>query len=273
LFADVERLDARAGAQRIPVGVGVPGLVDTAGKLRFAPNLLAANGIDVRSGLEDRIGARASITVDNDATCAAAGECAYGAGAGRADVLFVTLGTGIGGGILSGGRVVRGAANFAGEIGHVVVDTHGPPCGCGRRGCWERYASGSGLGRLARDAANAGQARRIVELAGGDPEDVRGEHVVSAIQEGDEQAAAIMTEFAWWLALGLGNLANIVDPELIVLGGGLVRAGEALFEPTRDAFAQQLEGAEYRPVIPIVPAALGDRGGAIGAGVLGRGEI
>jgi len=255
---------------RATIGVGVPGLVDAGGILRFAPNLPGASGTEVRTGLEARVGHRATIQVDNDATCTAAGECTYGAGAGRDDVLFVTIGTGIGGGILAGSKILRGAANFSGEIGHVVVDTHGPPCGCGRRGCWERYASGSGLGRIARDAANAGQANGVVLLAGGDPEAVRGEHVVSAAANGDVEAAAIIEEFAWWLALGLANLANILDPEVIVIGGGLVRAGEALFEPVREAFVSQLEGASRRPPIPIVPAALGDRGGAIGAAVLGR---
>ncbi|HEV8064480.1 MAG TPA: ROK family protein [Acidimicrobiales bacterium] len=269
LLADIEALGDCDGPT-VKVGVGVPGLVDLGGKLRFAPNLLAANGVEVRSDLQARLGARAEVSVDNDATCAAAGEGAYGASAGRSDVLLVTLGTGIGGGIVSGGRVLRGATNFSAEIGHVVVDTHGPPCGCGRRGCWERYASGSGLGRIARDAAYAGKANRVTELAGGDPEAVRGEHVVSAVAEDDDEARAIMAEFAWWLALGLGNLANILDPEMIVLGGGLVRAGEALFEPVRKAFVHELEGAEHRPSIPIVPATLGDRGGAIGAAVLGQ---
>jgi glucokinase len=255
-------------AAPVPVGVGIPGLVDLDGLLRFAPNLLGANGTEVRRDLQLALGDRAAVHVDNDATCAAVGECSYGGGRGRADVLFVTLGTGIGGGILSGGRLLRGAANFSAEIGHVVVDPHGPPCGCGRRGCWERYASGSGLGRIARDAAVAGRANRVRELAGGDPDDVRGEHVVLAAGEGDPDAAAILEEFAWWLALGLGNLANILDPEIIVIGGGLVRAADALFGPVRVAFAEHLEAAHMRPPIEIVPAVLGDRGGAIGAAAL-----
>lgn len=271
LFAKFPR-EAASSASRLPahVGIGVPGLVDIHGKLLFAPNLLGANGLEVRAGLQARVGDAAVVTVDNDATCAVAGERSLGAAAGHDDVLFVTLGTGIGGGIVSGGRILRGAVNFAGEIGHVVVDTQGPPCGCGRRGCWERYASGSGLGRIARDAASAGRAPRVTALAGGDPDDVRGEHVVRAAGEGDPSAKAILVDFAWWLALGLANLANILDPSVIVIGGGLVGAGEALFEPTREAFAAQLEGASDRPDIPIVPAALGERGGAIGAAVLGR---
>jgi glucokinase len=256
--------------QRVmPLGVGIPGLVDRDGLLRFAPNLLGANGTQVRAGLQARLGDRAEVRVDNDVNCAALGECTYGAGKGRGEVLFVTIGTGIGGAIVSGGLLRRGAANFSGEIGHVVVDPQGPPCGCGRRGCWERYASGSGLGRIARDAALAGQARRLTELAGGDPDAVRGEHVVLAASQADKEAVAILGEFAWWLALGLANLANILDPEIMVIGGGLVRAGEVLLGPVRREFALQLEGADLRPTIEILPARLGDSGGAIGAAVLG----
>jgi glucokinase len=268
LFSRLASQAAAGTPGALPVGVGIPGIVDLDGLLRFAPNLLGANGTQIRRGLQAGLGVRAHVHVDNDATCAAVGECNYGAGVGRSDVLFVTLGTGIGGGILSGGRLLRGAANFAAEIGHAVVDPHGPPCGCGRRGCWERYASGSGLGRFARDAALAGQANRVRALAGGDPDNVRGEHVVLAAEEGDPDAVAILEEFAWWLALGLGNLANILDPEIIVIGGGLVRAGEALFAPVRAAFNEHLEGPAYRPAIEIVPALLGDRGGAIGAAAL-----
>jgi len=266
-------LAAAAGAEAAgatpPVGVGVPGLVDTEGRLVFAPNLLRASGADIRDGLASRLGRRIPvIQVDNDATCATAGEAAFGAGRGRSDVLVVTLGTGIGGGIVSGGRIVRGSGNFAGEIGHVVVDPKGPPCGCGRRGCWERYASGSGLGRIARDFALAGRASRIVALAG-DADAVRGEHVMRAIEEGDEEAGVVLEEFAWWLALGLANLANVLDPGVIVIGGGLVRAGEVLLDPVRAAFASQIEGTDVRPPIEILAAALDDRSGAIGAAVIG----
>jgi len=253
----------------VGVGVGVPGLVDTEGVLRFAPNLLGANGTAVKAGLEAILEGRYPVAVDNDATCAMTGERAFGAAFGSDDALLVTIGTGIGGAIVSGGRLVRGAHNFAGEIGHVIVDPHGPPCPCGKRGCWERYASGSGLGRLARDAAVAGRAGGVVESAGSDPDSVRGEHVVAVALDGDPEATAILAEFAWWLGLGLANLANVLDPELIVLGGGLVNAGELLLEPARAAFAEFVESNEERADVRIVPAALGDRGGAIGAAVIG----
>ena len=248
------------------VGVGAPGLVDRDGVLRAAPNLPGVDQLRLRAGLASRLGL--PVRADNDATCAAWGEHQLGAARGKQHVVVATLGTGIGGGIITDGRLYRGANGFAGEIGHTVVEPHGPPCPCGQRGCWERYASGSGLGRLAREAAHAGQVPRVLELAGDDPEAVRGEHVTRAAIEGDPGARAVFGRFAWWLALGLANLANVFDPEMFVIGGGLVEAGDVLFEPTRVAFADLVEAADRRPVITIVPAELGERAGAMGAAAL-----
>jgi glucokinase len=180
---------------------------------------------------------------------------------------MVTLGTGIGGGLVTDGLLVEGAHGFAGEFGHSVVDPYGPACPCGKRGCWERFASGSGLGRLGREAAQAGYAPRVVELAGGDPEAVRGEHVTAAAAEGDPGATQIIAQFAWWLALGLANLANIFDPGVIVLGGGLIESGGVLMTPTRAAFDELVEGKEYRQM-EILPAYLGERAGAVGAALV-----
>jgi glucokinase len=251
------------------VGVGVPGLVDHAGVLQFAPNLPSVVGLHVRAGLEQRLpGVR--VTVGNDATCAAWAERLLGAGQGSRDVLMVTLGTGIGGGLVAGGQLLLGGNGFAGEIGHMVVDIHGPPCPCGKRGCWERFASGSGLGRLGREAAEAGRVPRIVELAGGVADTVRGEHVTAAATEGDAGALSIIDHFAWWVALGLANLANVLDPECIVVGGGLVESGALFLEPVRAAFLGLVEAAEYRPAIRIVLAQLGGRAGAVGAALLAR---
>ena len=250
------------------VGVGAPGLVDRAGVLRFAPNLPGVADLDVRGELEARLGV--GVRVDNDASCAGWAEGQVGAARGASHAVLVTLGTGIGGGLVVDGRLQVGARGFAGEVGHMVVDPNGPPCPCGKRGCWERFASGSGLGRLGRQAAEAGQAGRIVELAGGEPEDVRGEHVTRAAAEGDAPAQAVVERFARWLALGLANLANVFDPETFVIGGGLVEAGEVLFGPTRAAFADLVFAAEHRPGVAVVPAALGERAGAIGAALLAR---
>ena len=249
------------------IGVGAPGLVDATGTLRFAPNLLGGMGLAIQAGLEARFPG-VVVRAGNDATCAAWAERTLGAARGRDDMVMVTLGTGIGGGIVAGGRLLLGANGFAGEIGHMVVDPHGPRCPCGKRGCWERFGSGSGLGRLGREAAQAGQAKRVAELAGGDPEAVRGEHVTAAAAEGDEEAVAVMAQFGWWLALGLANLANVFDVQCFVLGGGLVSAGDVLFDPVRTAFAELVEAVQYRPPIEIIPAELGERAGAIGAALL-----
>jgi glucokinase len=249
------------------VGVGAPGLVDRDGVLRFAPNLPGVTGLEVRAELEQRLGV--PVRVDNDATCAAWAERAVGAATGLDDVVLVTLGTGIGGGVITGGRLTRGANGFAGEIGHMVVDRDGPLCPCGQRGCWERYASGGGLARLARTAAAAGGAADVVARAGGDPAAILGEHVAAAAAGGDGEARAIVAELGWWVGLGLANLANILDPEAFVVGGGLVEMGDLLLDPVRAAFAALLQGRAWRPAIPVVPAALGPRAGAIGAGCLG----
>jgi glucokinase len=266
----VEAARDLAGGEPGALGVGVPGLVDARGVLRLAPNLPGAAGAEVGAGLRDAFpGAR--LWVGNDATAACWAEHRVGAGEGAGEMLMVTLGTGIGGGIVTGGRLMEGAHRFAGEFGHMVVDPSGPPCGCGQSGCWERFASGSGLALLARERAVAGRASGLVARAGGDPEAVRGEVVTAAAAGGDPDALELMDRFGWWVALGLANLATLFDPEVIVLGGGLARAGEVLAGPVRRAFATLFEGAALRPEVPIRLARLGHRAGAVGAGLLAAG--
>jgi glucokinase len=263
-------LDAKArdqlGAPVTAVGLGIAGLVDRSGTLRYSPNLPGVVDLNLADRLRDGLGVPA--TVDNDANCAVWGEHERGAARGANHSLLVALGTGIGGGITVKGELLRGAHGFAGEPGHMVVDPDGPPCPCGRRGCWERFASGSGLGRLGREAAHAGSADRVVELAGGDPEDVKGEHVTQAAREGDEQAVAVFRQFAWWVALGIANLVNILDSEIVVIGGGLVEAGEILLEPVRASYRELVMGGPHRDEVPIVEAQLGEQAGAIGAALL-----
>ncbi|MGH9231211.1 MAG: ROK family protein [Acidimicrobiales bacterium] len=268
-MADVVRqLDAQAGAPGITaVGVGIAGLVDRVGRLRVSPNLPGRRNIDVGVELDRRLGL--PVRVDNDATCAAWGEHLAGAARGADDAVLVTLGTGIGAGIIADGELVRGAHGFGGEAGHVVVDPRGPRCPCGRRGCWERFASGSGLGWLGREAAEAGQLARGVELAGGEAGNVRGEHVTQAAREGDDDALGVVREFAGWVALGVGNLVTLLDCSLVVIGGGLVEAGEVLLEPVRAAYVRQVMAPEQRDDVRIVPAELGERAGATGAALLG----
>jgi glucokinase len=252
----------------VALGAGMPGLVDRQGNLRFAPNLPGVVELPAAARLQELTGL--PVRVDNDATCALWGEHVAGVAVGADDVLLVTLGTGIGGGLLLDGHLLRGRNGFAGEPGHMVVDADGIPCPCGRRGCWERYASGSGLGRMGREAAERGSGRRLLELAGGDVDEVRGEHVTEAAAEGDRDAQAVLGHFAGWFAMGLANLVAIVDVGTCVIGGGLVEAGDTLLDPVRDATAASLLGGTHRPQVTILAAALGEHAGAVGAAHLAR---
>jgi glucokinase len=251
------------------LGVGIAGLVDRGGVLRVGPNLPGLHRVRVGHELDARLGI--PIRVDNDATCATWGEHVAGAARGVRDAVLVTLGTGIGSGAIAEGELVRGAHGFGGEAGHMVVDPNGPPCPCGRQGCWERFASGSGLGLLGREAAMANRFSRGVELAG-EPELVRGEHVSRAAAEGDADALAIFDNFADWVALGIGNLLAILDSSLVVIGGGLVEAGDLLLHPVRRALPDRMMAPEERADVRVVAAELGERAGAIGAALLGARE-
>lgn len=248
------------------IGVGVPGLVTRDGVLRAAPNLDGVAEFDVAGQLGERLGRR--VLVDNDATCATVAEWQLGAGRGVDDLLLVTLGTGIGGGMVANGAVQRGANGFAGEFGHMVVDPNGPRCPCGRRGCWERYASGSGLAMLAREAATGRRLANVVRHAGGDAQAVRGEHVQAAAREGDPEALAVIDEFARWVALGLANLTNAFDPEMFVLGGGLAAGADLYLDPIVGWFGELLYQPHLRPVPRVEFARWGPLAGAVGAALL-----
>ena len=248
------------------IGVGVPGLVTRSGVLRAAPNLDGVADFAVAELLSDRLGSE--VHLDNDATCATASEWLLGAGRGTSDMMLVTLGTGIGGGVVANGALVRGANGFAGEFGHMVVEPSGPQCPCGRRGCWERYASGSGLAMLARAAATGHRLRDVVRQAGGDPQAVRGEHVQAAAREGDPEALAVIDDFARWVALGLANLTNVLDPELFVLGGGLASGSDLYLDPIRRWYGELLYQPHLRPIPRIEFARWGPLAGAVGAALL-----
>lgn len=269
---------ARAGAHEpVPVGIGIAGLVDTSGVLRFSPNLATASGADVGNLVTSRLPedfGGTTVRAHNDANCTALAELVLGSARGMRDGLVITLGTGIGGALIVDGTVHVGARGFAGEAGHMVVDPNGPSCPCGNRGCWERFASGAGLARLAREAALAGTLSEAVRLAGGDPEHVTGEHVTAAAAHGDLEALHVMGELGWWVGLGLANLVALFDPEWIVLGGGLGHAGEMLLEPTRRALASLVEGGNARGAVPVLEAALGEQAGAVGAALAAcRGSV
>jgi glucokinase len=248
------------------LGIGVPGLVTRDGVLRAAPNLDGVADFEVGRLISERLGHH--VEVENDGTCAAVAEWKLGAAAGTENMILITLGTGIGGGMVANGALLRGLNGFAGEFGHMVVDPNGPQCPCGRRGCWERYASGSGLAMLARNAAVGRGLDKVVRHAGGDPHAVRGEHVQSAAREGDSEALAVVDEFCRWVALGLSNLTNAFDPEMFVLGGGLADGADLYLEPIARWYSELLYQAHLRPLPRVEFARWGPQAGAIGAALL-----
>jgi len=251
-----------------PVGVGAAGMVSHDGHVLYSPNLPTVVDAPLREALQDAT--KHPIIVDNDANVAARGEIAYGAAVGVGHALFVTLGTGIGGAMLLGGQLYRGARGFWAEIGHMTVERGGPLCACGEYGHWEAIASGTALGRMARELVGQGGGASILAAAGNDRDAVAGTHVEQAAAAGDDDAIALLARYADNVALGLAGLANVLDPEMIVIGGGLVELGPLLFDPLHAAFLRHVEGAAHRPTIPIVPAHLGERAGAVGAAVLAR---
>jgi glucokinase len=244
------------------VGVGAAGLVGLDGVVHFAPNIAWRE-----FPLAERIrrGVGVPVMVDNDANVAAWAEYRFGAGQGSACMLLVTVGTGIGGGIVAGGRLFRGANGFAAEIGHVIVEPDGPLCGCGNLGCWETVASGRAIERLGREAARERPGSLMAELAGGDPARVTGPEVTAAARQGDPAATRILSQVGRRLGQGIAGLANVLDPDVIVVGGGAIEAGDLLLEPAREAFLDAVEGASNRPEVRIIPAALGNDAGAVGA--------
>jgi glucokinase len=250
------------------VGVGAAGLVDREGGVQYAPNIPAFRRTPLRKELEAATGL--PVVVDNDANAAAWGEVMHGAAKDVLYALMITLGTGIGGGIIARGRVIRGAHGFAAEVGHFQIDPNGPVCACGERGHWEAFASGSALGRMGREWAAAGRAPGVVARAGGDPDAVTGVHVGDSAQAGEKDGVALFVEYTDLVAVGLAGLANILDPERIVISGGLVELGDTLFAPLRAAFARRVEGADYRPPTAIVPSELGEHAGVIGAAARAR---
>lgn len=248
------------------IGVGVPGLVTHGGVLRAAPNLDGVVDVDIATRISAGVGA--PVVIENDATCGALAEWQIGAAQGSTDVAFVSLGTGIGGGLIVNGEMYHGRHGYAAEFGHIIVDPTGPECPCGQRGCWERYASGSGLAALAQQSAREGRLRLVVDRAGGHPSQVRSEHVLAVEQGGDEDTDRLINEFSRWVALGLVNLAHAVDPEVFVIGGGVGSSLGARLDAVRSSFAEIVYKPKQRELPEIVPAELGEYASAIGAALL-----
>ena len=253
------------------VGVGAAGMVDRTGTIRFAPNL-AWRELDLRTKVANAVALPAHV--DNDGNVAAWGEFRIGAGRDVDHMLLVALGTGIGGGIVVDGRLLRGAHGFAGEIGHIIVEPDGPVCGCGNRGCWEQVASGTAIQRAGRQAAREHPRSMLAALGGDDAESITGHDVTRAAREGDGVARAVLARIGRRLGEGLAGLVNVLDPQVVVVGGGAVAAGDLLLAPARAAFRDAVEAPEHRSQVPpIVPAALGTDAGGVGAGLLALEEL
>ena len=252
------------------VGIGAAGFVDSSrSTVLFAPNL-AWRDEPLRKDLEALIGL--PVVVENDANAAAWGEFTFGAGEDVADTLLVTVGTGVGGGIVLNGQLHRGAFGVAAEIGHMRVVPDGILCGCGNRGCWEKYASGTALVREARDQARQGSliARSLLDRAGGDVEAITGPLITEAARDGDSFAREQLASLGKWLGEGIASLTAVLDPAVVVIGGGVSEAGDLLLDPVRAHFRANLTGRHYRPELEVRAALLGNKAGMIGAADLAR---
>ncbi|MFA5889667.1 MAG: ROK family glucokinase [Actinomycetota bacterium] len=251
------------------VGVGAAGIVDfRRGVVLFAPNI-SWRDVPLRSMLAGRLGV--PVVVDNDANVAAWGEAFHGAGAGARDQILLTVGTGVGGGFVLGGELYRGAHGAAAEVGHMVVNAGGPVCGCGARGCLEAMASGTAIGRIARERGDDPAAAGVLARASGDLAAITGEMVGDAAVEGDPFAVSVVAEAGGWLGVGIASLVNLLDPDVVVVGGGVATGvGELLLAPARARMRGAVMGDEFRSHPPVVPAMLGDDAGVIGAAALAR---
>ncbi|HKG52377.1 MAG TPA: ROK family glucokinase [Actinomycetales bacterium] len=254
------------------IGVAAAGFVDTDnGIVLFAPNI-AWRDEPLRADLGPRVGL--PVVVENDANAAAWGEFRFGPARDVDDMVLITVGTGLGGGVVVDGRLLRGHVGVAGELGHVRMVPDGIRCGCGNRGCWEQYASGNALQREARTVASSESpyGARLRELASGDPDRLLGRMVTEAAMEGDAAAVELLGDLGRWLGEGMAQIAAVLDPALFVVGGGVVEAGDLLIEPARVALGRTLTARTHRPDIPVVPATLGNEAGMIGAADLARGR-
>jgi len=253
------------------VGMGAPGFVSAdRSTVLFTPNL-PWRSEPLGAEMTQRL--NLPVVVENDANCAAWAEYRFGAARGANDVVVLTIGTGIGGGIVIGGSLLRGESGIAAEIGHLnVVIEGGLRCGYGNRGCWEQYGSGSALVREAQDFArhSPSLSARMLELAGGDYSKITGPEVTQAARESDPAALEIYRVIAGSIGYGMADLAAILDPSVFVLGGGVADAGELLREPVEKAFLERLTGRGRRPAPKVVIAQLSGEAGIVGAADLAR---
>lgn len=239
--------------------------------VNFAPNI-AWREYPLAAKVAELVDADLPIVVENDANAAGWAEFRFGVGREATDMLMLTVGTGLGGAVISERELVRGKWGMAAEVGHMRVVPDGHYCGCGHEGCWEQYASGSALERDAQHAAVAqlDRAEHLLELAGGDPEKIRGQMVTEAAQEGDQLSIELLATLGRWIGEGSASVAALLDPELVVIGGGVCAAGDLLLGPVRRGFEAQLSAMGHRPVAAIELAQHGNEAGIVGAADLAR---
>ncbi|MEO6057026.1 MAG: ROK family protein [Gemmatimonadales bacterium] len=249
-------------AEILGVGVGAPGPLDTKrGIVLLTPNLGWVD-LPLRQIIRDRLGLPAAL--DNDANCAVLGEWWVGAARGARDAIGITIGTGIGGGLILDGRLYHGASDVAGEIGHTTIDTEGRRCKCGNYGCLEAYASGPNIALRAVEEIEAGAESRLPALVGHDLTKITAQTVYEAAADGDELALEVVNDTARFLGVGIGNLLNVFNPEVVVVCGGVTLAGDSLFIPLRREAARRA----FKPAVTacrIVPGALKGTAGVFGA--------
>jgi glucokinase len=249
----------------VAVGAGAAGMVDwPSGRIRWAPNN-SYSDLPLQQLLAE--GSGLPTAVENDANAAAWAEATVGAGAGLSNVIALTIGTGIGAGIILNGELQRGETGIAGEAGHIIVNPGGEPCGCGATGCLEAMASGTALGRAGRRAADADPAGRLAQLAGAAAK-VTGETVYQAAAEGDPTARQLFDELGYWLGVGIASLVNVFDPQVVILGGGLVTTGDLLLAPARESFERLVFGRAHRTLPALALAHMETNAGLIGAALL-----
>lgn len=247
----------------VTIGVGAAGLVEwPVGKMLWAPNNAYRNW-PVRAQLEQAT--RLPVVVDNDANVAALAESRLGEP--YPNMVLVTVGTGIGGGLVFDGAIYRGPTGMGAELGHIILNPDGPRCGCGNHGCFEAYASGTALTRMGQDAATDEPDGLIARL-GAEQGEVTGQTVTTAAEQGDEVATALFARLGRWLGVGIASLANIFEVDAVVVGGGLVETGDLLLAPARAAAREFAYAPGARGVALVVPATFGGDAGKIGAALL-----
>ena len=248
----------QAGSEASAIGVSCGGPLDVeAGTILRPPNLPLWDAVPIRELLEKEFPG-VSVVVENDANATAMAEWKFGAGRDTRNMLFVTMGTGIGAGLILDGKLYRGANGMAGEIGHQTIKIDGPLCGCGKRGCLEALASGPAIARLARESLLYGRGKRLLAKAGGRAKDITARHVVESATEQDPFSIGILREAGEYMGIGLANVIQILNPEKIVLGTIAVHAGDLILEPIREAISEYA-WERSRSVCEVLPAGLGDR--------------